>query len=247
MADIVVTRDQLRSRIRSRCDQAGSTFIGDTELDEMMNAAYAHLVDELYDVIDVEAFVSSVDDTTVAGTDVYTLSPNGGPSLEDNDLYRIAGVDVQFQGKWRSIGRWKFTSRNALNDVSGWSGPGDTFYKLHGHNQADGETRIRFYPTPQGVHSFRVWYMPIAFTIDATTPMLALNGWDEFVVCDVCAMILEKEESEAGPFTARRDRALRRVIWAAKMLDDSGTEGPRETVDWGDGDYFDADPPLGVS
>lgn len=236
MASLVETLTTIRTKIRRRCDQENSTYVSDTEIAENINTSYAHLVDEIHDNADTEGLLSWYDGATVAGTDTYPVSGSWpAPEPPQNDVYRIAGVDIQFDGQYRRIDKWRFTRRDAHVDASGWSGPGDTFYRIHRHLRATGATEIRFFPVPGGVHNFRVWYMPIAPEVDGTIPIVSLNGWAEFVVADVCAMILEKGDDDESPFIRRRDRALQRVIWAAANLDDSGMEGIREDIDWGNG------------
>lgn len=237
MAALVRTVSSIADRIRRRCDQENSTFVSNTELYEEINASYAELVDEIHDAAAIAGLLSYADATTTPGTEEYAV--NGvytDPSATDQpDVYRIAGVDVRFDGSWRSIGRMEFTDRNRLVDATGWSGPGDTFYAIVGHDRVSGVLNLRFFPIPQGAYDIRVWYLPIAPELAAGHNVVALNGWDDFIVNDVCAKVLEKEEGAAGAFVQRRERALRRVIWAASNLDDSGVEGIREVVDWGTG------------
>lgn len=226
MSVLIRTLANVRSRIRKRCDQENSTFVADADIDEMINQSYADLCDHVYDATGTKMFLASVDDVTIVGQDIYTP--------DDNQIYRVAGVDVQFNGKWRELEKWPFTRRNAFVDSVGWSGPHDTYYRIHNHETSTGQLALRFFPTPSAAFNFRLWYIPISPEVG--TNIVALNGWDEFIVCDVCAMILEKEEGEEGPFTRRRDRALNRIVWAATNLDDSGVdEGIREVIDWGTG------------
>ncbi|MEQ9074098.1 MAG: hypothetical protein RLP09_09595 [Sandaracinaceae bacterium] len=241
MAALVRTLAQLTTRIRNRCDQANSTFVTDPEIAEMVNQSAAALWEAALDGANPTEFaVGSVSASTVAGTQEYTLAATGGPSSE-NDLYRVIGVDVLFLGRWRPLKKLANAERNAFEGVTGWTGPGDTFYRLQGRTFA-GEAKVSFYPTPSGVHSFRVAYTPLATEVDGTNALVALNGWDEYVISDVCAMIAEKEESDAAGFLKRRDAALVRVLWAAANLDDEGIERIRETVNWGEPDPHEHEP-----
>lgn len=235
MANLIEALATIRDRIRRRCDQENSTFVSDTEINEEINASYAHLFDEIHDAADTEGILNFVDLTTSAGTDIYTITDAwdpGGEVAPQVEIYRVAGVDAQFNGKWRPLTKVAFPDRNDFVDATGWTGPGDTFYRLHNHVRTSGALQIRLFPVPQGTHTVRVWYMPIAPNASTTLGVVALNGWDEFIVADVCAKILEKEESSSSRLIERRNLALRRVIWAAANLDDSGTEGMREVIDW---------------
>lgn len=247
MSLLTRTITEIVTRIRNRCGQANSTFVGDTELGEFVNQSYAGLWDAILDAGHTETFLTSYDGTTVAGTDVYTISgiyDPGGDGSPYADVYRVAGVDVQFQGDWREIQNLPFTKRNRLVNASGWTGPGDTFYRLHNHLRPSGATQIRFFPTPAAVHNFRVWYLPSAIEVDSDNVLVGLNGWEEYVISDVCAMVMEKAEKpqSAAAFIKRRDAALTRIMWAAANFDDSGTEGLRETVNWGEVDPHEHEP-----
>lgn len=243
MSTLSRTLAELTTRIRNRCDQANSDFISDTEIGEMVNASRARLVDEILEVAGPEALLDSFSSSTVAGTSVYAVTGTGGPS-SSNDAYRIAGVDVQWSGRWYAIRPWAFSRRTALEGQTGWSGPGDTFYRVRALTQATGATSVEFFPTPAAVVSFRVWYLPIAHEASASVDVGGLNGWEEYIISDVCAMVLEKEESASAPFVARREEARARIRWAAANIDDSGTDRIRATVNWGGIDPLLENEPL---
>ena len=230
MAALTRTLAELVTRIRNRCDQQSSAYVSDTEIGEMVNASYADLWDHILDAGGVELFTQIITESTTAGTQYYTPDTTSGGVKRG---YRILGVDVQFQGKWRAIRSLPYTERNRYVDSAGWTGPGDTFYGLVGHDE-NGEMIVSFYPTPSAVHSYRIHILPVAFEIGALVDLVGLNGWEEYVIADVCAMLAEKEEGDPSRFLARRDRALQRIVWAARNLDDPGVERIREAVNWGE-------------
>lgn len=243
MADLVRSVTYLTARIRERCDQTNSDFVTDAWILNALNASLGGLIDEVLEVGGPEAFLSSYTGTTVAGTASYNVSATGGPS-SSNDVLSVAGVDVQFAGEWRSIDKWSFDKRTALEGESGWGSSRDTFYRVGGRSQGTGVTSITFYPTPSAAVSFRVWYLPIAHDLTAGSDVVAPNSWEEYLVCDVCAMIAEREESDAGPWIARREQARARIRWRVANDDETGINRIRETVDWGDVDPHDFYEPL---
>lgn len=206
----------LQTEIRQRCDQEGTTFVADaTELANWINQSAAALFDLILDYAGQEAFLTRDDLSIVAGTDTYDLP---------TDFYRLVGVDVLFDGRWKALDRGGFIDRNRWQDA-GWTSPRDTRYMLRGRTTA-GVQQIMFIPEPTGAFDVRVWYLPLATTITTGTPpedpavsLVSFNGWDEWIVCDVCAKVLEKEESASRPFLQRRAETQLRIIAAAKQLD----------------------------
>lgn len=235
------TLTQLIEEIRERSDHENSEFVDDTDLATWINQSATALYDAVIEAAGPDAYVTSDDITTVAGTNLYNLP---------FDLYRLLGVDVAFEtGVFQELRPYNFVERNMFRTRSGWTSPRDTRYALHGHlNTGSFAARIRFIPTPQVVRTVRIWYVPILPTItDAGTPqpLIVFNGWDEYVVADVCAKLLEKEESAAAPFITRRDEAFVRISKAAARLN---VHGPREMHDasidaWAES--LEDDEPLG--
>lgn len=212
----------LISEIRARSDQQNTLFVTDSELEVWVNQSAAELWDIIIDHAGADAFASLHSFSTVASTDIYDLPA---------DFYRLIGVDVQFSGRWRRIEPYVIGDRNRYEDAEGWSGPHDVRYKLGGITTA-GVQRLRFIPTPQAVFSCRAWYLPLAYTVSGAASLVSVNGWDEFVVADVCAKVLESEESDARHMIARREGARERVIRAASSLDMGEPKTMRDVADY---------------
>lgn len=225
------TLTSLVEEIRQRCDQESSTFVADTaEIAVWISQSAAALYDLILDYAGPEAFATRSTFLTVAGTDLYELP---------HDHYRLIGVDAMFGTKWEPLGRATIADRNRWQG-EGWTSKLDTRYALFGRmtsavftsNQPSVQ-RILFVPPPRGEVSIRVWYLPLPVTVQDSTagatpggayvpptgPLVSFAGWDEWVVADVCAKILEKEEGAARPFVERRKEATMRIIAAAKQLD----------------------------
>jgi hypothetical protein len=215
----------LITEIRGRSDQQNALFVTDSELEVWINQSAAELWDVIIDHAGADAFASLHSFSTVAGTDIYAMPA---------DFYRLTGVDVQFSGRWRRIDPHPIGERNLFEGGNdGWTSPRDTRYRLSGRTTA-GVQQLRFVPTPQAVASVRAWYVPLAYTGAAS--LVSINGWDEFVVADVCAKIFESEESDARAAIARREGARERVIRAASSLDMGEPAQMRDVADYRD-DY----------
>lgn len=226
------TLAELTSIIRVRADQENGTFVSDSDIETMINGSAAALWDTILDYAGPDSFLSSTDVPTVAGTADYTLAAT--------DIYRVVAVDISFSYGWDEIPSATLRQRHKYQNRSGWSAPSNTAYILTGRD-ADGLQKIRFLPTPTAVHTFRVIYLPVAFDVDSSTPLVSFSGWDEYVIADVCAKILEKEESAAAPFIKRRDERLAQIIYAAQQLSPH-QDGVREAIDWGSCDEVITEP-----
>lgn len=56
---------------------------------------------------------------------------------------------------------------------------------------------VTFIPAPETTYWFRVWYLPHAPLLSADGDSLTtINGWEEYIVADVAAKLLIKEESD---------------------------------------------------
>lgn len=204
--------------IRQRSDHENSDFVTDAELESWIGQSAADLHDLVIDHAGPEAFQASQTIPTVAGTDVYSLS---------GDFYRLIGVDVQFGSRWEAIHPYMPHERNRFDGFNGWTSPRDVRYALAGR-LSSGVVQIQFIPTPQAVYQTRIWYVPLAYDTVIPYSAVTFNGWDEYIISDVCAKVLEKKEGDARPFLARRDRAEKRIISAATRLDTGGLRTMRD-------------------
>lgn len=236
MALLSTTLASLIARIRLRSDQRRSKFVTDAEIAELVNTSRAALRDIVLDAGLGITLVEGFGGTVTAGTNALVLSTGGAPDSSD-DAYRVLAVDVEFGGTYRAIRSFTLDERNpagagAPSNV--WDDP-DRLRYLVTYSQDEGILRILFNAAAPTDRNVAVQYAPIAHDVDSSTPvnMASLNGWDEYVVADVCAMIVEAEEGDARPHLARKMEAAKRVRWAAANLDAAGVEGLRETVDWG--------------
>lgn len=201
------------TRCRRRADMENTTFVTDAEIQEMVEASLGELIDLLIMYSGDSSWMSartSGQDTT-AGTETYTVYTNNVDMVEA-DIYKVLGVEVQFQGKWRRLKRWSHWQNSLLEDISGWNHENAVRYKFNWQPTMGSEAQISFEPTPQGVHSFRVIYIPYpADWSDAGfTNFLGYTGWEEYIICDVAMKMLEKEESDVTHLARRlqiqRDR-----------------------------------------
>lgn len=234
------------AEIRERSDHQGSDFVTDDELAGWVNQSAADLHDLIVDYAGPEAVQHSADLTLVAGEDTIELPP---------DYYRLVGVDALFGGRWLPLRPYAPRQRRRFQPGPGWSGPRDAQYRLVGRKDpaawGAATALMSFVPRAPRDVQITVWYIPLAFHAAkggdqqicqglCPHPLLTTwNGWDEYVISDVCAKIQEKREGDPRPFAVRRDRARARIISAAVAFDTGEPARIRDAREEYGGDPYD--------
>lgn len=204
---MLVTLAQLRTRARQRADQENSEFISDSELNGYINASIAELHDLLVSAYGEDYFLATPQAiSTVAGTADYSLS---------SDFYKLKGVDCRLNNnEWFSLRPFNFNERNRNQDVTwGLIGGPDIRYRIMG-------SKIKFSPTPNGVFSVQIWYVPTATTLSLDSDTLNdINGFSEYVIVDAAIKMLLKEESDVSVLLAQKEQLKRRLEIMAENRD----------------------------
>lgn len=194
----LITLGALKTKCRQQADMENSKFISDSELVTYINDSLASLYDMLIQAGEFY-FIQSYDFITIAGTTEYSM-----PS----DFYKILGVDYRLgSGEARSMQRANWQDRNRYNNFPFFNTTQYAFYKymLNGNN-------IRLMPDTSTNETIRVWYAPVLteLVLDADTTDV-INGFDDYVIADVCIKMLAKEESDIQPFLIMKQDAERRI------------------------------------
>jgi len=168
----------------------GSTFVGDTELDSMINTNIRKLYDKLVTAYGEEYFSRSTDFSTVSGTDSYSLAAKG-----ISNFLKLRGVDLVLASDYiRPIERFGFKNRNRWLGSSYWDRNNwrSILYRLMGGN-------LIFRPIPLGVYTVRVWDIPAFTSLSAVTDTFdGINGWEDLVILRTAKTMLDKEESDVS-------------------------------------------------
>lgn len=224
---VSVTLAELRLRSRQRSNMVGSTFVGDTELDSLINGHLQSLYDKLVTAYGDDYFCQSVDFSTVAGTDSYDLVALGA-----SKFLKIRGVDFVAASDYvRQIKKFNFEDRNKWVGSSAWSRTNwkELRYRLIGQN-------LVFRPTPNGIYTVRLWYVP-AFTklVDVTNLFDGINGWEQIAILKTAKAMLEKEESDTT--TVATEIALEEARLDSLIENrDMTEEPPRDVYNYEDSD-----------
>lgn len=213
------TLSTLRSDIRSRADMDNSEFITDSELNSYINASYA----ELYDIL-----VSRFEDYYTT-TSSHSVASGASEFSVPADFYKLRGVDRQYSGNdYYSLSKFNFNQRNFKNrrvSNSLW-GTINVNYRLVGNN-------IELIPEDQASGTYRMWYVPACpvLSLDADT-VDGVNGFEEYIVVDVCIKVLEKEESDTTTFQRQKAALMKRIEEMAAQRDAGEPDRITDTVSW---------------
>jgi len=208
-----VSLADLVTRVRRRSSHENSLFVSDAEVEEYVEQSLG----ALYDLVIESNGPAFWQDTsaptqTVPGEFLYL--PGDDPPI---DIYKIIAVEVLWDGKYRKVRGIRYRAlypKVPTGPIVG-SALGGAGYR-----------HIRFIPTPQAEHTFRVRYIPVPadWSTNPTYSFTGLSGWDEWIVCDAAAKVLEKEESleQAQYLIARREAAADRIRWATSTMNEDG-------------------------
>jgi hypothetical protein len=223
---------ELVTRVRRRADMENSLFCTDAEIQEYVEQSLGDLFDLIIENNGTRHWISQTDVIeTSAGVAAYT-NLELLPQLPA-PIYKLIGVDVKWNGEWVKIKPGLTGNWNRAEATTGWQSPGDIEYWFYQSayltdvlEPTQLEQVIRFAPTPQGTHEFRLRFVPYPndWSSAPTRYFQGYSGWDEYIVCDAAAKCLEKEESfeHAERLMRRRDQAGDRIRWHAQTMNEDG-------------------------
>jgi hypothetical protein len=215
----------LVTRVRRRSDHENSTFVSDAEVQQYVQESYFELYDLLVESLGPQHFYANLSFSTAAGTAAYALTDQlGDPGPFETfalplDVYKILGVDVNVDGTLRPIrATTPYERARSGEDTGGWPHAARVRYFFGTEVNTINQYRfIAFTPTPRGVHTVRIHYVPMPQPLEGDTEtggsrtFLHFAHWDEYIVLDAAAKVLEKEESDSS-YLLRRLEAMRQRI-----------------------------------
>ena len=201
------TLAQLKVRALEQADLTNSLFVASARLTEWINDALG----ELHDIIvtSYEDYIrSTATITLVSGTQSYDLPA---------DLYKLLKV-------WMLSGNDRYIMRRAnIEDfevkyerrmMPSVLGP-QLLYAIMG-------TKFLLDRAPSSSGSVELWYVPqfVPITDEAGVIHASIQpGWEAFVIYDVAARCLVKEESDPAAVLALRDAVRKRIVDSAPSRD----------------------------
>lgn len=222
MAD-TVTLGQLVEDIRFQSDGLGlSARHTPAALRRAVNKSIKHFR-EIVSADGVSHYLESYSSTTGAGASspfhFRTLDLSTGP---DPAVVRVYGIDVNFDGNWRSLLNVDFSARN---DYGTNGGEVAAFANYQ-------TAKVALLPAPSTSRTFVAWYLPVFENLDADSDTWnAVNGWEQWVVWDVTAQIVNRDEfpQAYSMAVAERDAFRRDIKHASAVVSHGAVTSRRDT------------------
>ena len=220
-----VTLLTIRTRVLALADlENAADFASTTVVNDLINDSLAELYDLLRSAYGQEYHRKSTTITTANGTATYSL-----PS----DFLSLLYVEYVISQAER-VRLTPYTIQNAtkIRNAGTWSNIDPVYYRLGLRTSTTtSETLlIEFLPTPTGVYSVDVHYVPTAKVLSGDTHVFdAVAGWEAYTVWDVVAALLQKEESDASYAMMKRDAVKARIMELAGARDQGSPEYMADT------------------
>lgn len=201
-----VTLSELREVILDQADMANSSFISTTKLDYWINAAFSELHDLL--VLSFEDYFHAIDTFDLSSVTDYPLPEDFYKArkvfwVTGDQKYKLSPYTLETYDAYKN----EYASPNYDNR--------SVKYRILG-------SQISFTPDPNANGSIELHYIPQFKKLrqpDDEIHYAVPVGWDEYVVADVVARCLAKEESDPSYFLARKQEIKARIVQAAADRD----------------------------
>lgn len=180
----------MRTAARQRADQENSLFCSDAEINQLINANIRKIHRRIVKNYGNAYAGASTTITTVAGTEAYAL-PAAFMKLSSYGVWWIQGNNEKAR-----LSRYNPNESNWQEPSQGWTsyawGHGRTNVQYDLFNK-----EIRFLPTPQAVHTVKVYYHPTPTTLALDADVYdGIMGLEEAIIWYTAADMLAKQESD---------------------------------------------------
>lgn len=201
----------LRYQSRLRADMLKSNFLTNDEWNILINQSGFELYDILVTKFGEDYFLAPLQVFQTQGQQFYPL-PSGMNFLNTNGVpdpngkpapgcYKVYGVDLNSYGAnlsnatgWVSMSRFNIADRNKYNLLLG-AASNNVAGQYCQFQYREMGTNIEILPINSGQY-LRLWYVPINPQLLQDTDMMpfSYSGWHEYVVVDVAAKALAKQQ-----------------------------------------------------
>lgn len=201
----------LRYQSRLLADMLKSNFLTNDEWNNNINLSIQELYGLLVQKFGEDYFLAPLQVFQTAGQQFYPLpdgtnylntngipDPNGKPALA---CFKVYGMDLNSYGAqlsnatgWVSMSRFNIADRNKYNLMLGAASNNVAGQYCQFQYREMGSS-VEILPINSGQY-LRLWYVPIAVQLLQDTDMMPFgySGWWEYVINDVAAKALEKQQ-----------------------------------------------------
>lgn len=213
-----VTLYELRTDIQEQADIKGSTTrYGSTLLNRLINRSRQKFGREISNAGARHLLQPASGTLSVGATsphqfyelDLSATSPN---------MVAIYGIDVTISGERRTLLQIPFTQRSDWGSITHTGQPAAW---------AAYRTRVAaIFPAPDQAYAYTAWYLPSLNDLaDDADTWDGVAGWEEFVVWDVTAALLARDNNQGGSALANQQAqvAFGNVIKSANRVTRGGS------------------------
>lgn len=228
----------LRYQARLRADMLRSNFLTNDEWNILINQSAMELYDILVTKFGEDYFLAPLQVFQTQGQQFYPL-PNGINYLNINGIpnaagtpapacYKVYGMDLNSYGAnlsnatgWVSMSRFNISDRNKYNLLLG-AASNNVAGQYCQFQYREMGTNVEILPINSGQY-LRLWYVPLNPELLQDVDMLpfSYSGWHEYVVVDVAAKALEKQQlfDQSQTLMNRKTALLERIETTAANRD----------------------------
>jgi hypothetical protein len=201
-----VTLAELKTTIKDGADMSNSSFLDDTQILYWINSALSELHDLL--VTSFEDYFIKIWEFPLDGSEKYILP---------DDFYKSSKVFYKSGNNRYRIRRFMpsefdlYSNTCLANSVN----MRNTTYRIMGNS-------LWFAPTANLSGDIEIWYISQFKKLKSPDDEVQFSVpvmWEDFVVSDVCARALAKEESDPSYWLARKMEIKQRILEAAAERD----------------------------
>lgn len=195
---LLVKLSDLQTAARQRADMVNNNFVTDAELVTYINSSMQAFYDMLID---------SIEDYNISQY-AFTVA-SGNTQALPTDFYKMRGLDdTTDPNNLKTVRKFNWNERNefSLRQIAlVYDTHSDVTYRINGSN-------LMFEPPANAQKPYNLWYYPLpALLVNPTDTFDSINGWHEYVVLDVAAKCLDKEESDSSAVKAERNMHTQRI------------------------------------
>lgn len=205
------TLTDMLADIRQRTNQENSSFVTDAELTGYLNTALADVWTRL--VLNAgQPFYRNQQD--------YSVTPSTPIQALPSDFWTMQEVTCTVGGETWNLHPFMASEHGALMSSNVYM-PGIAFYRIQGNN-------IEFRPATRAFTA-TIYYSPVQPNlVNPSDTFDGFAGYEMAAIYDVCATVLNKEESDPGFYTNQRDRIFQQIDKLSAHRDMSSPERVQE-------------------
>lgn len=200
---LTVSLVDVRTEIFDRIALKNSDVIEIPEANRYINKSGTELNDLLAQAYGAKYIMKRATFSLVPNQELYAIATDCGAP----DFMALQGLEIRDgAGDWRDLKEVKLGDRNRYQrPVYGGNFGNQYGYRFEGAN-------LVIAPTPATASQCRILYTPTWTTlVEDLDTFDTIDGWDEYIVVDVCIKCLNKQDLPSGEFKEQKALMRKRI------------------------------------